>query len=113
MLLDLAVHHADLHEALGRHQLPDHLWAPLLPAVAPRLVGDLPVTLVAGTTTYGGGGPEVDVAPYELFRTLFSRRSRRQVQAWGTPALTPEQLDGVCVFGPREDDQPDGSPQPL
>jgi hypothetical protein len=26
--------------------------------------------------------------------------------AWGAPALDAELLDGLCVFGPREDDQP-------
>jgi len=45
------------------------------------------------------------VPPYELFRASFSRRSRGQMLGWGT-ALTAEELDQVCIFGPREDDQP-------
>ena len=49
--------------------------------------------------------PEADVAAYELFRAIFSRRSRRQMRAWGG-SLTDEQLDALCIFGPREDDQP-------
>jgi uncharacterized protein (TIGR03083 family) len=86
---DIAVHHADLHEALGRRQLAPALWEPVLAAVGPWRAESI-----------------VDeVAPYELFRGLFSRRSRAQMLAWGTP-LSAAELDEVCVFGPREDDQP-------
>jgi uncharacterized protein (TIGR03083 family) len=88
---DIAVHHADLHEALGLGILPDRMWRPVLDGVAPMMFG----------TT---GVPD-EVEPYELFRALFSRRSRSQMQAWGLP-LSPEQLDQLCIFGPREDDQP-------
>ena len=87
---DIAVHHADLHEALGLGVLPERMWAPVLAAVAPMMFG----------TT-----PPPDVDEYELFRALFSRRSRTQMQAWGLP-LSPDQLDQLCIFGPREDDQP-------
>ncbi|MCW2816318.1 MAG: hypothetical protein JWN84_3773 [Nocardioides sp.] len=84
---DLAVHHADLHEALGHGRLPTHLWLPvvdeLAPARAPALIGT--------------------VEPYELFRALFSRRSRDQMRAWG---LDDDAIEVVCIFGPREDDQP-------
>ncbi len=89
---DIAVHHADLHEALDRGALPDRLWAPVLAAVAPMKLGA------------AGGVPE-EVDDYELFRALFSRRSRTQMQAWGLP-LSSDQLDELCIFGPREDDQP-------
>jgi uncharacterized protein (TIGR03083 family) len=88
---DIAVHHADLHEALGLGELPEPMWRPVLDGVAPMKFGATAV-------------PE-DVEPYELFRALFSRRSRSQMQAWGLP-LSPEQLDELCIFGPREDDQP-------
>ena len=54
---------------------------------------------------FGTAGVPEDVDPYELFRALFSRRSRAQMQAWGLP-LSAEQLDELCIFGPREDDQP-------
>jgi uncharacterized protein (TIGR03083 family) len=85
---DIAVHHADLHEALGLPQLPERLWRPVADVLAQR-------------------SPELAAAvpPYELFRAGFSRRSRGQMQAWGT-GLSAEQLDEVCIFGPREDDQP-------
>ncbi|WP_395658575.1 maleylpyruvate isomerase N-terminal domain-containing protein [Nocardioides sp.] len=88
---DIAVHHADLHEALDLGLLPEPMWAPVLAGVAPMKLGT-------------AGVPE-EVDPYELFRALFSRRSRAQMQAWGLP-LSAEQLDELCIFGPREDDQP-------
>ncbi|GAA1159844.1 maleylpyruvate isomerase family mycothiol-dependent enzyme [Nocardioides aquiterrae] len=88
---DVAVHHADLHEALGLGPLPERLWSPVLAGVA--------------AMKFGTAGVPEDVDPYELFRAIFSRRSRTQMQAWGLP-LSPEQLDELCIFGPREDDQP-------
>jgi hypothetical protein len=105
LVWDVTVHHADLHEALGLGRPPDELWRPVLDAVAPRMLGSAQVTVRCGGTTYGtGGGTPVEVAPYELFRAVFSRRSRAQMSAWG--ALDAELLDGICVFGPRDDDQP-------
>jgi hypothetical protein len=68
------------------------MWRPVLDGVAPMKFGAT------------GGVPE-EVDAYELFRALFSRRSRTQMQAWGLP-LSAEQLDELCIFGPREDDQP-------
>jgi len=88
---DISVHHADLHEALGLGMLTEGLWAPVLAGVAPM--------------KFGTAGVPEDVDRYELFRAIFSRRSRTQMQAWGLP-LSPEQLDELCIFGPREDDQP-------
>jgi len=88
LVWNLAVHHADLHEALGLPRMPDRLWLPVAEALAPR-----------------AGAVADAVPPYELFRGLFSRRSRAQMQAWGT-GLTAEELDDLCIFGPREDDQP-------
>ncbi|WP_345521590.1 maleylpyruvate isomerase N-terminal domain-containing protein [Nocardioides conyzicola] len=88
---DLAVHHADLHEALGLGVPPTPMWSPVLAAVAPM--------------KFGATQPPSEIEDYELFRALFSRRSRSQMQAWGLP-LSPDQLDDLCIFGPREDDQP-------
>jgi uncharacterized protein (TIGR03083 family) len=88
---DISVHHADLHEALGRGRLPEEMWRPVLTNAA---------ALKLGTA----GVPE-EIDDYEMFRALFSRRSRTQMQAWGL-ALSPEQLDEMCIFGPREDAQP-------
>jgi len=84
---NLAVHHADLHEALDLPPMPEHLWLPIVEALDP------------------GPGPTDRVPPYELFRGLFSRRSRAQMLGWGT-GLSAEELDELCIFGPREDDQP-------
>ena len=88
---DIAVHHADLREALGLPTLPPQLWEPVLATVAPM--------------RFGSAGVPEEVDGYELFRAIFSRRSRTQMQSWGL-ALSPEQLDELCIFGPREDDQP-------
>ncbi|MFC5176338.1 hypothetical protein [Nocardioides taihuensis] len=103
---DVAVHHADLHEGLGLGRMDDALWRPVLDAVAPGMLAAAPVTLRVGDATYGAGGDEASVSPYELFRSLFSRRSRSQMAAWGSPAMTSGQLDELCIFGPRDDDQP-------
>ncbi len=88
---DIAVHHADLREALGLGVLPEPLWQPVLAA--------------SRRSKFGTAGATGRRRPYELFRALFSRRSRTQMQAWGLP-LSAEQLDELCIFGPREDDQP-------
>src|SRR4249919_846335 len=88
-----AVHHADLHEALGKGAPPEALWRPVLEAIAPRMLGE--------------SAAAVDHVPdYELFRAIFSRRSRTQMTGWG-PSLDPDWLDGLCLFGPRDDDQPE------
>jgi hypothetical protein len=89
LVWDIAVHHADLHEALGKHRMHEHLWRPIVEMLGPRRAA--------------GVGDEVP--SYELFRGLFSRRSRAQMQGWGT-GLADDELDAICVFGPREDDQP-------
>lgn len=88
---DIAVHHADLHEALGLPALAPRFWEPVLAMVAPM--------------RFGAAGVPEEVDGYDLFRAIFSRRSRAQMQSWGLP-LSPEQLDELCIFGPREDDQP-------
>ena len=100
---NIAVHHADLHEALGRGELAAPLWQPVLEGAGPVKLGEQPVTVHAGDATYGGGGPEVDVPPYELFRALFSRRSRVARSPPGQATVDPDQ---ICVFGARDDDQP-------
>jgi hypothetical protein len=91
LVWDIAVHHADLHEALGLGVPPEELWEP--------------VGAAAAAMRFGAAGAPPDVESYELFRALFSRRSRTQMQAWGLP-LSAGQLDDLCIFGPREDDQP-------
>jgi mycothiol maleylpyruvate isomerase-like protein len=106
MVWGTVVHHADLYEALSLGMLAESLWQPVLEAAAPRVLDELPVTVIADGSVYGAGGDQVEVPAYELFRALFSRRSRAQMRSWGAPALDPVQLDGICIFGPRDDDQP-------
>ncbi|MEO9322517.1 maleylpyruvate isomerase family mycothiol-dependent enzyme [Nocardioides sp. C4-1] len=84
---DIAVHHADLHEALGLGRLPERYWRPVLETV---VLMRKPVV------------PE-GVDDYELFRGLFSRRSRAQLRSWG---LDDDAVEGLGIFGPRDDDQP-------
>ena len=100
---DIAVHLADVHEALGKKELPPALWQPVLDAIAPRMLGERPVTVQTGEAAYGAGGTELTVPAYELFRTLFSRRSRNQIASWAGDSLDAEE---ICVFGARDDDQP-------
>jgi len=87
MVWDIAVHLTDLYEALGRGMADAHLWEPVLDQAAERRIPGLPVA---------------DVDPYELFRALFSRRSRAQIRDMGLG----DHVDAICIFGPRDDDQP-------
>ena len=78
---DVAVHHADLHEALGLGQLDDDLWRPVLDAVAPGVLASAPVTLRVGDASYGSGGEEATVSrvravPGALLAALAPRRWR-------------------------------------
>jgi hypothetical protein len=91
LVWNAAVHHADLHEALGKGAPPEQMWRPVVEAMAPSL----------GEHAEAMAG----VPDYELFRAFFSRRSRAQTAAWHT-GLDQETLDGFSIFGPRDDDQP-------
>jgi uncharacterized protein (TIGR03083 family) len=91
LVWNAAVHHADLHEALGKGAPPEEMWHPVVEAMAPSL-GEHAAALAG-------------VPDYEKFRMFFSRRSRAQTAAWDT-GLDQETLDGFSIFGPREDDQP-------
>lgn len=104
MSWDISVHLADLHEALARDVPADDLWQPVLDQAAPRALDAVPMVARAGARTWGSGGPEVEVEPYELFRAVFSRRSRTQVREWAGSA--DDGVDRLGVFGTREDDQP-------
>ncbi len=103
---DITVHHADLHEGLGLGRPPEHFWSPVLEALGPRMLAGAPAAVTCGDQTWGAGGDAVEVAPYELYRSIFSRRSRTQMLTWGSPVLAAEHLAAMCVFGPRDDDQP-------
>ena len=92
LVWNAAVHHADLHEALGKGAPPEEMWQPVAAAMEPSL-GE-------------HGSAFSGVSDYEKFRMFFSRRSRAQVAAWGT-GLDQDTLDGFAIFGPRDDDQPE------
>ncbi|MCL8026649.1 hypothetical protein [Nocardioides bruguierae] len=106
---DVCVHHADLCEALGTGRPDPALWRPVAHAVAPGLLSTVPARVTVGAAVYGAGGPEDPVLAldeYELFRGAFSRRSRRQMAGWLDGLLDADALDALCIFGPRDDDQP-------
>jgi hypothetical protein len=91
---DLVVHHADLHEALQLGAMPEDLWLPVFEAVASmRLAEDAEQVRAAAPS-------------YELFRALFSRRSRGQLAGWDVPGYDGDRLAELGIFGAREDDQP-------
>ena len=91
---DLVVHHADLHEALGLGAMPEELWAPVLEAAAAMRLGE------------ESGQVRSATSGYELFRALFSRRSRGQLAGWDVPGYDGDRLADLGIFGAREDDQP-------
>jgi uncharacterized protein (TIGR03083 family) len=91
LVWNAAVHHADLHEALGKGAPPEPMWGPVVESMRP--------SLGANAAAFAG------VSDYELFRAFFSRRSRSQLAAWGT-ALDQATLDDLGLFGARDDDQP-------
>lgn len=91
LVWNVAVHHADLHEALGKAAPPEPMWQPVVESMKPSL-GDAAAAFTG-------------VSDYELFRALFSRRSRSQIAAWGT-GVDQETIDAIGIFGPRDDDQP-------
>ena len=70
--------------------LPERLWLPVAEAVG---------------ADDGARAGRRSAPPYEVFRSVFSRRSRAQMAAWGAE-VDAERLDAMCIFGPRDDDQP-------
>jgi hypothetical protein len=82
---------------------------------AGRAQGSRVSTLVlrTGTAAWRGGRGEpvttVEVEVYELYRGLMSRR---QMRAWNWSVDATIYLDALSLFGPRDDDQPDGELPP-
>lgn len=113
---DVLCHEADVVEAVGASTPPQEDWLPAARWMARGVIGRLdgPGTLVVradGDEVRGGSGDggalaSVDVGSYELFRGLFSRRSRAQVAAWDWTGDPTPWVDRIGVFGPRDDDQP-------
>ena len=92
LVWNIAVHHADLHEALGTAAPAEQMWQPIVDSMRP--------SLAENAAAFAG------VSDYELFRAFFSRRSRSQIAAWDT-GVDQETIDGLGLFGPRDDDQPE------
>lgn len=115
---DALTHEGDLREAFGLGPLPAEVVDRALGSVAKPVVagiaGNGALVVRAGEHEFRGGAAEkltttLAVEPYELYRGLISRRSRRQIAGWdwsGPEADVARYVDALPVFGPREDDQP-------
>lgn len=112
---DVTVHETDLREGHGLPRAPEPTVVALLDSVVKvvaRNHADKPggVLLSSGDRQWriGAGEPQasVEVEPYELYRGLFSRRSRRQLRDWPWQGDPGPYLELLPVFGARDDDQP-------
>ncbi len=113
---DAICHEADLHEALGLPQTGREHWQPFLDVMGHfpgRRLRDTATLLICdelGQEWRCGSGESVTslrADGYELFRGVFSRRSRRQIAGWDWSPQAPDQLvEAFGAFGPRDDDQP-------
>ncbi|KLI09072.1 hypothetical protein ACT17_15970 [Mycolicibacterium conceptionense] len=114
---DLICHEADLNEALNLPPVDRGYWqAPFLNVMMWLLVQRLrPLTSILIRDEHGSEWCCATDTPaltlhadgYELFRAMFSRRSRRQIAAWNwAPTPAQEVIDSLGFFGPRDDDQP-------
>jgi uncharacterized protein (TIGR03083 family) len=115
---DLLAHEGDVVEALGDPVPPEEGWRDAARLLCRGVVigVDRPGTLTVrcrDDVWTGGAGDEpvagVDVEPWELFRGVFSRRSVGQMRAWAWEGDPEPWIGALCVFGPREDDQPRSS----
>ncbi len=127
VLHDLLVHEGDLVEALGAAAPPWDGWA-----AAARLVVRQVVRGIRGSPSLvvrsagiewrspddpgerrgaAAGAPAparstVTVDFYELYRGLYSRRSREQMRRWEWDGSPEPWVDALPMFGPRDDEQP-------
>lgn len=115
MAADVLTHEGDVVEALGDPVPPEDGWRDAARLLCRGVVThvDRPGTLMVSCgddvwTGGTGGAPaaDVDVAPWELFRAVFSRRSTGQMRAWDWRGDPEPWLAPLCVFGPRDDLQP-------
>ncbi len=113
---DVLVHEGDVAEALADPVPPEDGWGDAARLLCRgKLRGiERPGTLTvrcAGEEWTGGSGGDgpvavVEVAPWEFFRGLFSRRSADQMRAWAWEGDPEPWLGPLTVFGLRTDDQP-------
>lgn len=120
-VFDVLTHEADLRETFRLGLPPTAAIETVSFAAAKGVIGNFggPGTLVVRCVDADGGEHEwtggeggrqavLTITPYELFRGLISRRSRRQLLAWewGGDLDPAEVVDHLPIFGPRDDDQP-------
>jgi uncharacterized protein (TIGR03083 family) len=114
-IFDSLTHEADLREAYGLGRPPGDVVGLAVAAVGKQLVkgyadapGGLLLRTEDGQWRLGSGDPTAtaDVSTYELFRAIFSRRSRAQLKAWSWHGDPSAYVDTLPIFGPRDDDQP-------
>ena len=119
---DLLCHEADIRGALMLPRMPEDGWGASLEEFPPFLVEFEPIlsrrwslpdtgTLVvrAGDRTYqlGSGDPSASVTvpePYELWRAMFGRRSRRQMAGWQWSTDPQPYLDALPFFDTTAED---------
>ena len=100
LAMDAITHEADLRAALGRERLPDAVWQPTLVWMAPRRLPD--VTVKTGFGALGDGPITLEVDGYELWRAIFGRRSRRQMESWSWSGPAP--IEKIPFFPSRATD---------
>jgi uncharacterized protein (TIGR03083 family) len=112
---DILVHEGDLRETHGLGRPPEQAITTMLAALGKLLARNHagrpggPLLRAGGQQwRLGDGEPDatVELDSYELYRGLFSRRSRRQLSQWPWQGDPTPFLDNLPVFGPRTDDQP-------
>lgn len=114
---DVICHESDLREALGLRSVDREHWeepflSTMMGLLGARLkdIATVSVTDERDGTWHCGSGEHqtaLRTTGYELFRAMFSRRSRRQIAGWDwASAPTDPLVDCFGVFGPRDDDQP-------
>ena len=83
LIWNIAVHHADLHEALGLPRLPERLWLPIAEALGPR----------AGTLA--DAVPAYELVPRRVLPTLACSRCRRGVPTCHRTSSTRSASSGL------------------
>ncbi|HEY2192735.1 MAG TPA: maleylpyruvate isomerase N-terminal domain-containing protein [Actinomycetospora sp.] len=113
---DVLVHEGDIAEALADPVPHEDGWRDAARLLCRGKVRGLErpgtLTVRCGDDEWTGGtgddGPvaAVEVAPWEFFRAVFSRRSVDQMRAWRWAGDPEPWLEPLTVFGLRTDDQP-------
>ena len=104
---NISVHLADLREALGLPVLAAALWEPVLSAVAPYRLGDVPATVVAGDDRWGAGGSRGGGVALRALPGAVLAPFAGPGAGVGEPGARRATSSTSCrCFGPRDDEQP-------